>query len=66
LAVQLREDANLADLLFGINREHHSRKLAVSTAIPLLFACSAEKFPCLADLIPQLPGTAEFMSKPLI
>jgi hypothetical protein len=35
-------------------------------AIPLLYPCSAEKFPCLADLIPLFRGAAELVRKQLI
>jgi hypothetical protein len=34
--------------------------------IPLLYPCSAEKFPCLADLIPLFRGAAELIRKGLI
>ena len=35
-------------------------------AIPLLFRCYAENFPCSADLIPLFRGIAELMRKRLI
>jgi hypothetical protein len=58
--------ANLADLPAGINREHHTRKLAAgrgdSAAVPLF----CRKFPCLADLIPLFRGAAELIRKRLI
>jgi hypothetical protein len=44
----------------------HPQACRVLGAIPLLFSCSAEKFPCSADLIPLFHGAAELMRKKLI
>ena len=51
----------------GMNREHYTGKPAAGRGkIPLLFLCSAEKFPCSADLIPLLRSAAELTRKQLI
>jgi hypothetical protein len=50
-----------------MDREHYTGKPAAGQeAIPLLFLCSAEKFPCSADLIPLFRSAAELTRKQLI